>query len=309
MEGNQMNKEKTNNNNKAKDTLNKEEKKLPLSSDIVFKKVFAKEENKDLLISLLESILDVKIENLEVQNPEIPKDMAYNKSIVLDIKAKINNSIICDIEIQVKNENNIHDRSLSYMVRLASNELKVGQDYKKLSKTIVINILNFEYFKRNSYHNIAHMKFEKTTKEAYVNLGYKKEDEVVSENLEMHFIELPKFKKKNPNIENKLNQWLWLISGEEEKIKMARYENEEVKKAIEVIDEMSMDPKEWAAYDSRLRGIWDYYAGMKSAEDRGIEKRNKETEKPSGIKERKKEKTNRNSKKIDRFRYRDRKNC
>ena len=273
-----MNKEKTNNSNKAKDTLNKEVKKLPLSSDIVFKKVFAKEENKDLLISLLEAILDVKIENLEVQNPEIPKDMAYNKSIVLDIKAKINNSIICDIEIQVKNENNIHDRSLSYMVRLASNELKVGQDYKKLSKTIVINILNFEYFKRNSYHNIAHMKFEKTTKEAYVDLGYKKEDEVVSENLEMHFIELPKFKKKNPNIENKLNQWLWLISGEEEKIKMARYENEEVKKAIEVIDEMSMDPKEWAAYDSRLRGIWDYYAGMKSAEDRGIEKRNKKTE-------------------------------
>ena len=57
---------------------------------------------------------------------------------------------------------------------------------------------------------------------------------------------------------------------------MAKYENEEVKKAIEVIDEMSMDPKEWAAYDSRLRGIWDYYAGMKSAERKGVEKRRKE---------------------------------
>ena len=89
---------------------------------------------------------------------------------------------------------------------------------------------------------------------------------------------------------------------------MARYENEEVKKAIEVIDEMSMDPKEWAAYDSRLRGIWDYYAGMKSAEDRGIEKRNKETEKPSGIKERKKEKTRRNSQKIISQRYGNRRN-
>ena len=162
------------------------------------------------------------------------------------------------------------------MVRLASNELKTGQDYTKLNKTIVINILNFEYFKRNSYHNIAHMKFEKTTKEAYVDLGYKQEDEVVSENLEMHFIELPKFKKKNPDIEDKLNQWLWLISGEEGRIKMAKYENEEVKKAIEVIDEMSMDPKEWAEYDSRLRGIWDYYAGMKSAQRKGMEKRRKE---------------------------------
>ena len=80
--------------NKKQWAQNEQRKKLPLSSDIVFKKVFAKEENKDLLKSLLEAILDVKIENLEVQNPEIPKDVAYNKSIVLDIKAKINDDII-----------------------------------------------------------------------------------------------------------------------------------------------------------------------------------------------------------------------
>ncbi len=257
---------------------NKERKKLPLSSDIVFKKVFAKEENKDLLKSLLESILKVEIENIEIQNPEIPKNILDNKTIALDIKAKINNNIICDVEIQVKNENNIDDRSLYYMVKLASNELKVGQEYTELNKTIVINLLNFNYFKRNSYHNIAHMKFEKTTKEAYVDLGYKEEDEIVSQNLEMHFIELPKFKKKNPDAEENINKWLWLISGEEERVKMAKKENKEIKKAIEVIDEMSMDPKEWATYESRQRAIMDYYAGMKSAERKGMEKRNERAE-------------------------------
>ena len=84
---------------------------------------------------------------------------------------------------------------------------------------------------------------------------------------------------------------------------MAKKENEEIEKAIEVIDEMSMDPKEWAAYDSRLRGIMDYYAGMKSAENRGIKKRKERAEGRSGINERRKEKTNRNSQKTNSQRY------
>ena len=175
------------------------------------------------------------------------------------------------------------------MVKLASEGLKMGQKYTQMNKTIVINLLNFEFFKRNSFHNIAHMKFEKTTPDAYVNMGYKKEDETVTENLEMHFIEIPKFIKKNTDEEKSLNQWLWLISGEEEKVKMAKKENKEIKKAMEIIDEMSMDPKEWELYRSRQMALMDYYSGMQTARDEGIEERNRA---------RKKEKANRNSKKI-----------
>ena len=58
-------------------------------------------------------------------------------------------------------------------------------------------------------------------------------------------------RKKNPNADNELNQWLWLIIGEEEKIKMASKENEKIKKAIKIIDEMSMEPKEWELYRAR----------------------------------------------------------
>ena len=32
----------------------------------------------------------------------------------------------------------------------------------------------------------------------------------------MHFIELPKFKEKNPDCNTKLEQWLWLIDGSKE---------------------------------------------------------------------------------------------
>lgn len=75
---------------------------------------------------------------------------------------------------------------------------------------------------------------------------------IASEYLEMHFIEIPKFIKKNPEAKTRLEQWLWLLSGKEEKIEMAEKENKEVKKALEILDEVSMDPKERERYDSIL---------------------------------------------------------
>ena len=45
--------------------------KLPLVIDYVFKRVFAYKGNEDVLADFLESILNVKIEKLEVKNPDI----------------------------------------------------------------------------------------------------------------------------------------------------------------------------------------------------------------------------------------------
>ena len=247
--------------------------------------------------------------------------MCIKKACTLDIKAKINEDTITNIEMQVNDEHNIEDRSIYYMVKTASNELKIGEDYTELSKTIVINILNFNYFKRNSFHSIAHMKFEKTTEKAYIDLGYDPEDEIVTEKLELHFIELEKFKQKNPNAEKILNQWLWLISGEEEKIKMAKKEFDEIQKAMKIIDEMSMNSKEWELYESREKAIMNYNSGMKAAERRGrekrkkgteykngVEKRKKGTEYKNGMEKRKKTRKKRNSKKITRKRRKNRGN-
>ena len=76
------------------------------------------------------------------------------------------------------------------------------------------------------------MKFEKSKKEEYVDMRYKGEDEKATEVLEIHFIELPKFIKNNPEIKTKLEEWLYLIVGKEEKIKMSKLENPEVKKQL-----------------------------------------------------------------------------
>ena len=114
------------------------------------------------------------------------------------------------------------------------------------------------------------MKFEKTKEEKYVDMGYTKEDELATEDIEMHFIEIPKFIKKNCGINTKLEQWLWLLTGKGEKVEMAEKENKEIKKAIEILEEMSMDEKEWELYQSRKMAEIDYNSKIALAREEGI---------------------------------------
>lgn len=172
--------------------------------------------------------------------------------------------------MQVKDLKNMDKRSTYYMSRILSDELKKNEKYTEVKNTIVINLLNFEFYKRNSYHSIAHMKFEKTKENVFIDLGYQNEDEIATQDLEMHFIEIPKFVKKNPEANISLEQWLWLIAGREEKLEMAKKENKEIKKAMDIIDEMSMDEKEWELYQSRKMAIMDYNTGIYEAKEEGL---------------------------------------
>ena len=247
----------------------KETKILPLTNDYVFKRIFSKDECHSELQGLLEGILGIKIEKVEVKNPEIPKNILDERLARLDIKAKINDEITLDIEMQTSDEHNLGNRSLAYLSKLISPQLKVGEIYQELRKTIVIWILNFNYFKTNTYHNIAHMRFDKVEKEKYIDKGYKEENGLVTENAEIHFIELPKFIEKEPGVESKLSQWLWLLVGEGERIKMAEKVNEEIKRAKTELEVMSMDPKEREMYEEREMARWIYYTGIYDAEERG----------------------------------------
>ena len=127
-------------------------------------------------------------------------------------------------------------------------------------------------FKTNTYHNIAHMRFDKVEKEKYIDKGYKEENGLVTENAEIHFIELPKFIEKKPGVESKLSQWLWLLVGKGEKIKMAEKVNQEIKRAKTELEVMSMDPKEREIYEEREIARWIYYTGLDDAEERGEER-------------------------------------
>lgn len=253
---------------------------LDLTNDYVFKRIFAKPENNAELKELTEAILNEKIKTIVVTNPEISKNYKDEKLGVLDIRAYMNDDTIVNIEMQVSNVNTMIDRNITYSSRVIGEQLRIGDDYKILKRFIAINLLGENLLRRNTYHSVVHLKFEETEPEKYVDMGYKEEQEVLTYKVEYHYIELKKFLKKNPGISSKLEQWLWLIVGEEDKVEMVSKENKTIEKVVEDLDEMSADEKErWEAFNRKL-AIWDYNINIQMATEQG-----EEIGKKAGLKE------------------------
>ena len=161
---------------------------------------------------------------------------------------------------------------------LAAEQLKANQNYKELKKIITINILKYNYLERNSYHSIARMKYEDTKPIEFVDMGYNKEEKEATNTFEMHFIELPKFKQKNPDCNTKLEQWLWLIDGsKEEKVEMSAKENKEIDKTVKELNKLSKDPDEVAKYEEREWSIMRYNVEMKTNRELGEKEGEKKT--------------------------------
>ena len=196
-------------------------KKFPLLNDVIFKRVFTKKEKSGILEDFLSSILNVKIKKAIVKNAEIPKDALKEKLSVLDIRAETDNNRIVDVEMQVKNQFNTKQRGVYYMSKNIATQLLVGEKYQDIKPSVVILILNYNLYKVNSYHVIAHMKLEKTKDENYINLGYTDEEEEATDMLEMHIIELPKYRRKKDKTYTKKEQWLnsWRKGEENGKIR------------------------------------------------------------------------------------------
>ena len=223
---------------------------LPLTDDYIFKRVFAYKGNESVLKDFLEALLKIEIKGIKITNPEIIPYEKGEKRGLLDIKAEINDGTMLDVEMQMKNERNTDERATEYMGKMISEQLQVGEDYQNLKKSIVIFITNYNFLKRNSYHSVGRMKFDKTLKDEYVDMGFKIEDEIASKYIEVHYIELPKFKKKELSKFTKLDQWMCIFTQNKEGIMLAEKENKEIKRAINTLDFLSKDPKERERHNS-----------------------------------------------------------
>ena len=111
--------------------------KIPITNDYIFKKIFSKKGNEDILKDLLIGILEIPIEKIEVQSEvSLEKELIGNKLGRLDIVAVLNDDTIINIEMQVGKQYNYIDRSLYYWSGSYYNDLKAGEDYSKTKKTI-----------------------------------------------------------------------------------------------------------------------------------------------------------------------------
>lgn len=92
---------------------------LTPKNDIIFKKIFGTQGNEEILKDFLSSILEEPIKEIEVQKDmQLEIEHINDKLGILDIKAKTNNDLQINIEMQIVNQQNIEKRTLFYWGKL-----------------------------------------------------------------------------------------------------------------------------------------------------------------------------------------------
>lgn len=240
---------------------------LSLTSDFVFKKLFS--ENPDLLLSLLNSFPNFSgeksIKEIKILNPEISRDIFDDKLSILDILAEDQNGYKFHIEMQGFFHQNYQERILYYWSKLYSRVIKKGEKYKSLRKVISISFLNFNIFKnQEEVHSI------------YKVLNIYKPEICLTEDLEIHTIELKKFHKQIKDLHGSFDSWLYTLKEaatiKGESMKSLTANNPTIKKALAELKILSRDKKNRELYEMKMKGLSDYRSDIEGYYEDGIQK-------------------------------------
>ena len=237
---------------------------LPPKMDFVFKRIFGNENRPNVLISFLNAVLTPvdPIKSVSLKDTTIEKSHLEDKYSRLDVKAMTNKGEHINIEIQLKDEYNMIKRSLYYWSKLYEGQLENGENYQKLSRTICINLLNFNLLNHDKFHSVYRLKDCETNEE-------------LTDVMELHFIELKKIKdvQRAEEVKTKLEAWLYFINQPDSELVQELEKVEvEIKEAKAELIRLSGDRKERERYEKRRESRLNEISALSYAEEKGAKK-------------------------------------
>ena len=251
-------------------------KKLGMKSDIVFKAFFSREENKKFLEEFISAVLGekIKIKNV-VHDARLELLAKEDKYGVLDLDVELEDGKKVNIEIQLQNNHNMEERTTYYSSKKITEQIGIGQEFEEINQVIIIAILDYcfidlpEYITRTVRVANEHREYEINNVEKYI------------------YIELEKFRKQNPDMKNKLNQWIAFIDRERgDLLEMAKKENKEIKEAEERYNVLTGDAELKRLAEVRLLSQLEGASVKKVAREEGREEGRKEGRKEGQMAER-----------------------
>lgn len=232
------------------------------TNDAVFKAVFAK--HPQITIALINAFFEFQgtelIENIEFIDREMNADEYEGKESRLDILGRTISGTKVNIEMQVNALAAMGERSVYYWARNYA-DLKRGEEYDELNRTVAINILGFNLFNEKKYADM-HSCFGIYD----VKTGCQ-----LTDKLEIHFLELPKYKNKSVKDMNRMEKWAAYFSPstpDEELAEIAASEDA-IQEAMEVEDMFTKDEVAKRSYEKAEKFRRDQAAQLKYAEEEG----------------------------------------
>ena len=222
---------------------------ITLTNDYAFKRLLGSEENKPLLQDLLECILDLapqQVIGLEFMDKELTKEELSDKTGILDVKLKLTDGTVIDIEIQASWNASFVKRTLFYWAKMYTADFKAGESYDKLHRCIAINIIA-DGFKLNDAIHSEYLLQEKAVHTTLTDV------------LEVHFLDLQAAKRakgegKTAGKQGQLINWLRFIGATNRKERAMIATTSPVLQMLnEKIDILTLSPTERKLYESRMK--------------------------------------------------------
>lgn len=236
---------------------------LDVKTDFAFKKVFGSEESKEILISFLNAVLTFPgnrvVEDLTIVDPYTIPMLKGMKDSYVDVKARLDDGSGVIIEMQVLNHPGFEKRVLYNAAKHYSMQLGKGEEYQLLNPVIALTIADFTMFEESD-EVISHFKLlEKTQFIDY------------SDDIELVFVELPKFRKEDRELETIRDKWIYFIqnAGSLEFVPQSM-EEEPIGRAFEIVNEANMAPEELEAQHKRKEFIYIQKSSLQMAEEKGM---------------------------------------
>jgi predicted transposase/invertase (TIGR01784 family) len=221
--------------------------------------------SKDILISFLNALLyneQPVIEDLEIIDPYSSSKVRGLKDTCLDVKPKITGDKTVIIEMQVLNVAAFDKRVLYNAAKVYSTQLKSREGYSKLKPVIALTITDFEMFE-NRNKVISHFVF----KEREELFDYPNQE------LEMVFVELPKFHKELDDLESLTEKWIYFMKNTNnlDTVPEVMRIVPEIQKAFAIANEANLSPEELEDLEKREMFIEDQRGAIIKGIQQGIQ--------------------------------------
>ena len=239
---------------------------LDVKTDFAFKKVFGSEGSKDILVSFLNSLVFFSegeiIVDLTIVDPyQIPLIKGM-KDTYVDVKAKLSSGTTVIIEMQILNVQGMEQRILYNAAKAYSTQLVQGERYHMLNPVIALTLTDFVMFPEMAEYKST---FRLTEKNYLVEYNG---------DIELIFIELPKFSKTEAELSDITDKWIYFIknAGSLAYIPETLSILPELSHAFSIANEAGLSLEEQEAQWKRKDFIMLQKGSIELAEKKGIEK-------------------------------------
>ncbi|MEQ9355567.1 Rpn family recombination-promoting nuclease/putative transposase [Coleofasciculus chthonoplastes] len=231
--------------------------------DYAFKKIFGSEQSKEILISFLNAIIygeEKIIQSLTIVNPYNPGQAMTLKDTYLDIKAVLYDGSIVVIEMQIARVSAFSKRVIYNLSKAYSNQLGIGEEYLSLTPVIAVTITDFILFNQTPDVINQFVFQEKNKKFEYPDVE-----------LQLIFIELPKFKKTLSELNSLSDKWIYFIkeAATLDTIPDILGEVSEIELALNIANQAKMTVEELEVVDRRGIMLQDEKGRITYAEEQG----------------------------------------